>query len=99
MPTRKWMAVAIVALAAAQVAAGEGTVDAGDRVRIEGSAAGSARLTGRLLRVDERTLVLQPEGGLEPVRFERAALRSLEVSRGMYRRTGTGALVGLAVGL
>ena len=91
-----------LALAASAVEAKEpDPVQVGDRVRVT-VLAGSPPMTGRLLELDRETLGLRldaaDDSGVAARRIPRATVATLELDRS-HGNAGTGALIGLAVGL
>jgi len=72
----------------------------GERVRIVSAEFGRRKLTGRLLAIDDETLLLKMAGRAEPLRLRRSSVERLDVSRGIRGHGGTGAAIGaLALGL
>ena len=65
----------------------------GARVRLVEST-GRTSLTGRVLRLGDRSMLLEVREGAAPVEVWRADSRSLQVSTGRQRRTKRGALIG-----
>ncbi len=87
------------ALNAQQTTTTPEAVSAGERVRI--SAPGlltPTRRTGRLISIRGDTVLLQPDGGAQPVALPPGTVADMEVSRGQHRSTGTGIVVGALVG-
>jgi len=68
------------------------------RVRIEGARKDDGVLTGRLLRADDASLTVLPDGGRDPVLVEHSRVERLEVSRGRKRRTLQGLACGAILG-
>ena len=57
-------------------------------------------LTGRLLAIDDETLLVKVTGRAAPLRLRRSAVEKLDVSRGKRSRAGEGALIGgVALGI
>jgi hypothetical protein len=72
---------------------------AGERIRLVSPEFGPHKVTGRLLEVDDDTLLLKLPNRAEPVRLQRSSVERLDVSRGVHGRTRLGAMVGgVAVG-
>jgi len=66
----------------------------GQRIRVVSKEPGGQGLTGRLLAIDDETLLVKVLGRAEPLRLRRSSVERLEVSRGRRSHAGTGALIG-----
>jgi hypothetical protein len=90
---------AVTGLAAAGMAQADDawSLSAGARVRLTAPSVSGKRLTGTVLGIDDATLTLRRGPRGETMQVPRAAITTLEVSRG--GRRGKGALIGAAAGL
>jgi hypothetical protein len=68
----------------------------GQRIRVVSreTELGGQLLTGRLLAIDDETLLLKVDNRAEPIRLRRASIGQIEVSRGKRTGAGKGALIG-----
>jgi hypothetical protein len=83
-------------------AQGSGPLPTGQRVRVVSREAelGGQLLAGRLLAIDDETLLLKVDDRAEPIRLRRASIGQIEVSRGKRSGAGKGALIGgVAIGI
>ena len=81
-------------------AQGTGPLPPGQRIRVVSRELGGQTLTGRLLAIDDETLLLKVADRAEPIRLRRASIGQIEVSRGKRTGAGKGALIGgVALGI
>jgi len=67
-------------------------------MRVRATPQGSNPILGAVLRVTPDTIVLEETPGSKPYTLQISALAGLDVSRGNYRHTREGALIGMFVG-
>jgi hypothetical protein len=91
--------LALATVSAQQSSAQWTTVAPGQRVRITTSGAlAPVRQAGRVLSVQADSILLEPDGGAQPVAFPRFAITDMEVSRGQHRSTAAGIVIGVLGG-
>ena len=72
----------------------------GQRIRVVSRELRGQLVAGRLLAIDDETLLLKADDRVQPIRLRRAFIGQIEVSRGKRSGAGKGALIGgVALGI
>lgn len=97
---RSTVCAAVLLLACANALSASDTtfVSQGARVKLFPSQPGAKTITGNITDLMSDTLVVVPEGGGDPLTFDRLGLRKIEVSQGKKGNALLGLGVGTAVG-
>ena len=93
-----WPALLAFVLHGDAVRAGEGTVEAGDRVRLRSPSLGEDSQTGKVIGTQPDALVVRLDEKSRVVTVPLRSLERLEVARGKRSMPGEGALMGFVPG-